>query len=262
MNLQRENHYLPKCYQEGFTDSTGKVWVKFANKEPEERNPRSVGKQRNLYIRRNLKGEENDGIEKFLGSTIETPFATLSKRIKTEGGQFSDINPVERIALLLFVASQAVRTTAHKQCIDTQAGTPVHRHVFLNIMLRQTKAISDIWLKNAPLLRFFTSLPHVRERFITGDHPVIVIQVLDNVVWTPTDNPKAQITQLDVLLKNPNVGFWLPLTPYICVSVQPRETGAIFVPPQQVDPVQVRMLNQLLRGQCRSFTLARDRESL
>jgi hypothetical protein len=262
MNLQRENHYLPKCYQQGFTDSGGKVWVKFANKEPEQRNPDSVGKQRNLYVRRNVNGGENDSIEKFLGRTIETPFASLSKRIKEEGGEFSDINAVERLALLMFVASQAVRTKAHKRCVDIQAGTPVAQDVFLDVMLRQTKTIVNLWLENPPLLRFFTTLPYVGERFIAGDNPVVVLQVLDNRVWTPTDNPKAQITPLDVLLNSPNVGFWLPLSPYICVSIQPRNGVAIFVPPQQLELSEVRMLNQLLRGQCHDFVLARDRESL
>ena len=30
MNLQRRNHYLAACLQNGFIDQTGKVWVKFA----------------------------------------------------------------------------------------------------------------------------------------------------------------------------------------------------------------------------------------
>ncbi len=262
MNLQRENHYLPKCYQQGFTDSAGKVWVKFGNKDPEQRNPDSVGKQRNLYVRRNRSGTENDSIEKFLGRTIEAPFAGLSKRIKEECEGFSNIDPMERLALLMFVASQAVRTKAHKRCVEMQAGKSVTQDVFLDVMLRQTKTMIDLWFKNPPLLRFFTTLPYVGERFIAGDHPVVLLQVLDNRVWTPTDNPKTQITPLDVLLNSPNVGFWLPLSPYICVSIQPRDGVAIFVPPQQLELSEVRMLNQLLRGQCHDFVLARDRESL
>ena len=52
VRLKRDNHFLPVCYQKGFADSSGKVWVKFAGLEkPEHRYPRSVGKETNLYVR-------------------------------------------------------------------------------------------------------------------------------------------------------------------------------------------------------------------
>ena len=34
-NLKRNHHYLPQCYQEGFTNAVGQVWVRFAGEEPE-----------------------------------------------------------------------------------------------------------------------------------------------------------------------------------------------------------------------------------
>lgn len=87
MNLQRRNHYLSEGYQEGFTNETGNVWVKFGDKPPVPRNPRTVGRQRSLYIR-SVKGEENDEIEHFLTTWIETPFAVLAQRIKRERDDF------------------------------------------------------------------------------------------------------------------------------------------------------------------------------
>ena len=50
MRMKPKQHYLPQCYQKGFTDSLDRVWVKFADKPtPEHRNPDSVGWQRELY---------------------------------------------------------------------------------------------------------------------------------------------------------------------------------------------------------------------
>jgi Protein of unknown function (DUF4238) len=261
MNLQRWNHYLAECYQEGFTDANGQVWVKFIGKSPVRRNPRSVGRRRSLYVR-NVNGTEDDRIERFLSHEVETPFASLAQRIKNEREKFSDITAAEQAALLKFVASQAVRTLGHRHCVDIQAGWPVDGNTFLRVMMRQMWTMADIWLKNPPKLRFFTTLPYIGERFISGDHPVVVIHVRDNPVWVPTDDPKAEITQLSDLLTTPNCGFWVPLSPYICVSVQPQDGVKTFLPPEPLEPPQVRMFNQLLRGQSRHFILARDKESL
>src|SRR6266699_2998739 len=103
MNLQRWDHYLSQGYQEGFTDQTGRVWVKFGNKPPEHRNPRSVGRERSLYIR-SVNGEENDRVERFLASWIDAPFTSLSQRIKHERDEFAAITVEEQGALLRFVA--------------------------------------------------------------------------------------------------------------------------------------------------------------
>ncbi len=50
-NLSRDNHYLPVCYQEGFTNSYGKVWIKDSKKsDPELHKPSRVGRKRSFYI--------------------------------------------------------------------------------------------------------------------------------------------------------------------------------------------------------------------
>jgi hypothetical protein len=261
VNLQRDNHFLPKCYQEGFTDEDGHVWAKRTGEEPEPRNPSRLGRSRSLYIR-NINGVEDDRIESFLGREVEDRFAMLSRRVKRERNEISAISPREQADLLLFMASQAVRTLAHRQCVDTQAGKPVDKNIFLQVMFRQMWTMADVWGKNPPTIRFFTNLPYVRDQFITGDNPVVVIHVADNKVWVPTDSPQHKITHLRELLNSPNVGFWLSLSPYVCVSVQPRDGSSSYLPPETLEPPQVRMFNKLVRDQSHIFTLARDRASL
>jgi hypothetical protein len=261
MNLQRDNHYLPQCYQEGFTDANGQLWVRFPGKEPQIRNPRSVGKKRSLYIR-DVNGVEDDKIEQFLSREIETPFAYLVQRIKNEREQFGSITAQEQAALLKFVASQTVRTLGHRRCIDVQAGREVDRATFHQTMLRQMYTMLNVWGMNPPKLRFFTTVPLVSDHFISGDNPVYVVFLEANPVWTPTEEPQQKITKLTDLLDMPNVGFWLHLSPYIAVSVEPRDAAQTFFPPESIEPRRVRLMNQLLRGQCSEFVLARDRASL
>jgi hypothetical protein len=120
--LSRENHYLPECYQRGFTDDTGHLWFKEGDKPPEYRNPDSVGKERNFYIR-TVNGIEDDVIEKFLGREVENSFALLSQRVKNEREKFATNLTVEEAATLMrFVASQAVRTTAHRDVLIRKLG--------------------------------------------------------------------------------------------------------------------------------------------
>jgi hypothetical protein len=261
VNLQRDHHFLPRCYQEGFTDADGRVWAKLSGEAPEPRKPSKLGRSRSLYIR-NINGVEDDRIETFLGREVEDRFASLSRRVKNERNEMSAINPREQADLLLFVASQAVRTLAHKRCVDTQAGRQVDKNKFLEVMFRQMWTMADVWGKNPPTLRFFTNLPYVSDQFITGDHPVVVIRVEDNRVWVPTDSPQPKITQLPELLNSRNVGFWIALSPYVCLSVQPRDGSTSYLPPETLEPPQVRMFNRLVRDQSKIFTLARDRASL
>jgi hypothetical protein len=164
-NLQRNNHYLPACYQEAFTGPDGRVWAKFAGKEPEPRKPASLGRSRSFYIR-NINGVEDDRVESFFGREVEDRFAGFARRIKIEGNALASIEPQEQAGLLLFIASQAVRTLAHKRCIDTQAGREVARDEFLRAMNKQMWTVADIWGKNPPTLRFFTNLPFVSDQFI------------------------------------------------------------------------------------------------
>lgn len=262
--LRRENHDLPECYQKGFADPSGKVWVKFRDAaEPQPRNPSSVGKNRNLYIRTGPDGTENDAVEKFFDKDVENSFALLSQRIKDEKNQFSQISGVELGTLCRFVASQAVRTVAHKRCIDTQAGATVDTNTFLRVMLRQMWTIMHFWTANSPKIRFYTSLPYVGERYITGDNPVLVILVNDNPIWSPTSVPTLGITDVSDILKNPNYGFLVTLSPYVCASVHGQGgDGDPHLPPQKMEQREVRLINNLIRGQSEKFTLARDKDSL
>jgi hypothetical protein len=260
-NLQRDNHYLPACFQESFTGSDGRVWAKFAGKEPEQRKPAKLGRSRSLYIRR-IRGIEDDRVEAFFGREVETRFATLARRIKAEANGLSELTQREQADLLLFIASQAVRTLAHKTCVDTQAGREVTRDEFLFAMGRQMWTVADVWGKNPPTLRFFTNLPYVSDQFISGDHPVVVIHEVDNRIWVPTATPIHRIKSINELLNDPTCGFWLALSPYVCVSVRRRDGALSYLPPETLEPAQVRMLNHLVANQSRIFTLARDRASL
>jgi hypothetical protein len=262
MNLQRRNHFVAECYQEAFADLEGKVWVKFSDKpNPERRNPTTVGRSRSLYVRKQ-DGIEDDKVETFLGKEVETPFASLSLRIKNEREKLSTISGQEQIILTRFVASQAVRTLAHKRCIETQAERPVDTNTFVRVMVRQLWTMMDAWRKNPPRFHFYTSLPYVGEHFITGDSPVVVVRVNDNKVWVPTDRPTPGITQLNDILANPNYGFWVALSPYVCVALQRQDGTRTYLPPEPVEPPQVRFFNGLVRDQSKIFILARDRYSL
>jgi hypothetical protein len=144
--MKPKQHFLPQCYQRGFADSTGKVWVKFAGKPaPEYRNPDSVGWERELYT-----GVLGEQIERFFSTEVEHAFARFSRRIKRERNAISEVSGAELAALTRFVASQTVRTLAHEQCIREQAGGPVNRNTFNNVMLRKMKTMMDAWIENFP----------------------------------------------------------------------------------------------------------------
>ena len=65
-HLKRDNHYRPVCYQKGFTDSSGRVWVKFVHQRKAVHwHPSRIGKERNIYIR-SRGGVEDDRFEDFL----------------------------------------------------------------------------------------------------------------------------------------------------------------------------------------------------
>jgi hypothetical protein len=261
-NLKRQNHFLPVCYQKGFTDSSGKIWVKFANKSaPEHRNPHSVGKRSSLYIvKRN--GIADDKVEDFFNTVVETPFAPLSQRIREERNRLSSVSDEELGALCAFVASQLVRTLAHKRCLEEQTGGPIDANTFVVTLAKQSLAILETWAKTSPQIEFHTSLPHVGEQFIAGDSPVVVIQMNDNPIWVPNSDAKLAITDLLQFLSNPNYHFWVSLSPYVCVSIAGRGGGLARLPPQTVDPQFVRFLNGRVREQSGIFLLARDKAFL
>jgi hypothetical protein len=261
-NLKRNNHYLPECYQKGFTDSSGKIWVKATDKpHAEHRKPLKVGRKRSLYIW-TQSGEENDKVEDFFNENVETPFADLSQRIKSEGHEFANISDDELGVLCRFVASQTMRTLAHKKAIESQAGETLNTTTFVQVMLRKIMAVLDGWIKNAPEIYFHTPLPYVGEQFITGDNPVLVVQTNDNSIWVPVDKPALKITDVQEIVMDPKHRFWLSLSPYVCVSIQGFGGGGIHLPPKPEDPQFVRNFNELVRGQCEIFTLARDKAYL
>jgi hypothetical protein len=257
--MKAKQHFLPQCYQRGFADSSGRVWVKFAgNPTPEHRNPDSVGWVRELYIG-SILGEQ---IERFFGKEVENAFASFSRRVNIERNTISEVSGGELAALSRFVASQTVRTLAHEQCIQEQAGGPVDRNTFNRVMLRKIKTMMDAWIEKFPTFHFYTPLPYIGEQFITGDHPVLVVQVKQNPIWVPTDTPILQITDLTRILKNPNHAFWIPLSPYVCASIQSHSGRKPHLPPETMEPPAVRQFNEFVRGQCKIFTLAKERESL
>jgi len=260
-NLKRNNHFLPECYQKGFVDSTGKVWAKFPDKnEHEHRNP-SLGKKRSLYIR-SKNGTENDDVEDFFDKAVEAPFALFSQHVREEQNKLAHITSNEQAALLKFVASQTVRTLAHKSCIDEQAGYQVDKNTFNFTIVRLMRDMADSWLTNMPGFHFYTSLLHVGEQFISGDHPVLIVRTHDNPIWTPTGTPKLKIDNANELLADPRTEFMVPLSPYIYASLRSEDNPNVYLPPQTLDPVQVRFLNDLMRGQCNLFTFAKNKESL
>jgi hypothetical protein len=261
-NLKRDNHYLPVCYQRGFTDSSDKVWVKFADKsKPEHRKPLTVGRKRSLYIWTQA-GAENDKVEDLFNEHIETPFAALSQRIKAERNEFANMTGDESGVLCRFVASQTMRTLAHKAAMQQQAGQVVDTNTFVRVTLRKIIDVIDGWLKNPPEIYFHTPLPFVGEQFITGDNPVLVVQTNDNAIWVPTDTPTLRVIDVQQIVTDRRHRLWLALSPYVLVSVQGFGGGGVHLPPKSEDPLFVRNFNKMVRGQSEIFTLAKDKAYL
>jgi hypothetical protein len=170
-NLKRDNHYLPVSYQEGFTNSDGRVWIKYTTKPaPETRKPSKVGRKRSLYIIEE-NGVETDRVEDFFDKTVENHFAMLSKRIKEDQNKFAEMSGDEVGILTRFVASQAVRTIGHKETIEVQAGRQVDTTTFVRVMNRKMLMLLNAWINSPPTFRFYTSLPSVGDRFIAGTIP-------------------------------------------------------------------------------------------
>ena len=262
LDLRRGNHFVPACYQRGFTNAEGKVWIRFANGTLKHLTPENVGLKNDLYIFEE-NGVETDKVEVFFGEHVENQFARLSRRIKEDADRFSQMSGDEAGVLLRFVASQAVRTLGHKATMSEQAnGTPIDANTFVRVMVRKIKTILDYWSQNLPTIRFFTPLPNIGETFITGDHPVVVQLINDNLIWEPTSKPVQGITNLTDILQHPKHLFMLALSPYICACVVRGEPEKIHLPPTTVDLKDARDFNNWIRQQCNIFTLARDRNSL
>jgi hypothetical protein len=165
-------------------------------------------------------------------------------------------------ALGKFAASQIVRTRANKQSMEDQLGHGISTNEFLLEMAKQMKAIMERWKSDPPAFDFYTSLPYLEDRFITGDNPVLVVREFDNPIWTPTENAHQAVASVTELLNDPKTSFRVALSPYICVFLRTQGGGKAHLPPETIQPSAVRRFNDLLRKQCHLFTLARDKESL
>lgn len=261
-SLKRDNHFLPVCYQKGFADSSGRVWVKFVDPEKAVHcYPKRVGKEWNLYLR-NSGGVEDDKFEDFFDKHVENAFAKLSQRVKREQNHLSSMTGKELGALGNFVAAQIVRTPANKLCMREQVGRELATNEFTSEMGKQMRDIMRSWTANPPAFEFRTALPYVEERFITGDNPVLTVAENDNPIPIPVDEPHQAVASVLDLLNNPKVTFRVALSPYICVFLHAQGGGEAQLPPQTTEPSEVRSFNDLIRKQCRLFTLARDEESL
>jgi hypothetical protein len=262
LDLRRGNHFVPACYQRGFTNADDQVWIKFANGTFKHLIPESVGLKNDLYIFEE-NGVETDKVEVFFDQHVENAFAHLSRRIKEEADKFSRMSGDEAGVLIRFVASQAVRTLGHKSTMSEQAnGAPIDARTFVRVMVRKMTALLDYWTDNLPTIRFFTPLPNIGEMYITGDHPVAVFLINDNQIWESISRPVQGITNLTDILQHPKHAFMVALSPYVCASIVRGEEGKVHLPPETVDLKDVRWFNDLIRNQCKIFTLARDRDSL
>jgi len=122
LDLRRGNHFVPACYQRAFTDAKGKVWIRLSDGTLKHLLPKSVGVKNDLYIFEE-KGVETDKVEVFFDRHVENDFAHLSRRIKEEAEQFSQMSGDEAGVLMRFVASQAVRTLGHKSTMSEQVNS-------------------------------------------------------------------------------------------------------------------------------------------
>ena len=182
--------------------------------------------------------------------------------MKRDPSHFSILTAKEQGALLKFVASQIVRTRANQQSMEKQLGRPLSATEFLWEMGKQWKVILHSWQTDHPSLDFYTPLPCVGERFITGDDPVLLVVENNNPIWIPRDEPQRRIASPQAVLNNPGTSFGVALSPYICVFLRVQGGGEALLPPQTIEPPLVRSFNDLIRRQCHFFTLARDKESL
>ena len=262
-SLKRDNHFLPVCYQKGFADSSGRVWVKYANRgNAVHCHPSRVGKERNLYIR-TTGGVGDNKFEDFFSREVENDFARVSQRVKRERNHLSSVTGEELGAIGKFVASQAVRTLANKQSIGSQLGRAPSTNEFISQMAKQMKAVISNWATDHPSFDFYTSLPCVGEYFITGDDPVVLeVPKNDDRPGSLAGGPQRKIASVEAILRNPGASFGVALSPYVCAFLVCNGKGQVSLPPRTLDPERVARFNAFIRKQCNLFTLARDMDSL
>jgi Protein of unknown function (DUF4238) len=260
-NISRENHTLPVCYQNAFTNENGELFVQFLDKDkPIPLHPRVVGKINDFYTR-TINGVEDDGIERFFSTFVEGEYAAVAKRIKAEKSEFV-LQPSDVATLLKFVATQIVRTQAHLDCINEQAGMKVPRVTFHHNMHRKMKMIADRWMRHTPDVILWTPLPLLRCQFVTGDNPVLCFTHDEDAPRVVSAMPK--IIDLSVSLESSHNGFIVALSPYICLTVinSGKRDTITLRPAQCTDPNVVRNFNRMIYNQCVRFVAAQDPEHL
>jgi hypothetical protein len=257
-NKKRNNHYLPICYQKPFSDGDGLVWVQFLDQDtpPRHLNPKSVGAIYKFYTRY-VNGVEDDSIENFFHKFVEDFYAPIARRVQDEMDKFvltRDDVPV----LLRFVSSQVVRTEAHRQCIQTQAGGVIAPDVFHHNLSRKMGLITEAWIQRPPDIHLRTSLPYVGSHYVTGDSPVITFAVKDD---QETGEIPA-ILDIQETLANSKSGFSVPLSPYVRVIVLNGGSGEVKSKAESETPDVVSKMNDLTYGQCVQFVESMDEKSL
>ena len=119
------------------------------------------------------------------------------------------------------------------------------------------------WAKRRPTICFYTSLPYVGAKFISGDHPVIPINInIGGSLFTQCASPSYTITSLQALMDNPQHGFLLALSPYVMVLIHGHAGGDTVYPPMTLDPSNVKFFNSLIRGQCTRFLIANSPDDI
>ena len=261
-NKKRSNHFVPICYQKAFTNADGLVWVQYLNEDrpPLPLSPKSVAVI-NKYYTRFINGIEDDSIENAFQTLVEDHYAPIARRIKEQKSDF-ELTTEDVPVLLKFVAAQVVRTEAHRRCIEEQAGTAVSSDIFLHNIGRKLLKIVAAWKESLPDMTLYTSLPFVGSHFITGDSPVIAFggKTDHSVIERPAD--MQTIVNIDKILEDPNSGFILPLSPYVCLMIRNNGSSQMMRSPQPREPDFVSKTNDLLYRQCVQFVEAMDERSL
>jgi hypothetical protein len=258
---KRSNHFLPVCYQKAFTDAEGLVWAQFLDKDPPPLHlaPKSVGAIYKYYTRL-IHGMEDDSLESAFGTLVESGYAPLAQRMRSEKDQFR-LRKEDVPILLKFVAAQVVRTEAHRRCISKQAGYIVSSEVFVHNIGRKIRKIVEAWDAKAPDVLLRTSLPYIGSHFITGDSPAITFRgPSQSAIEQPVDT--MAVFDIDNLLADPDSGFILPVSPYVCLTVRNGGAGRMLVSPRREPPEFVAKTNEVMYGQCIQFIEAADARSL
>ena len=235
--------------------------VQYLNKSkpPLRMNPKNVGVVNRLYTRYK-DGQEDDSIERFFSTEVESLYAPIAKRISDEKGEFVLTNE-DFFVLVKFVVCQIVRTKAHLRCIEEQAGTALNTEVFIHNMARKMSRIVDRWIAKPPHASIYT--PATRDsHFITGDNPVFSVTETRNYTGSDAPSDVLAIVKIDQILEDPNSEFTVPLSPFVCLTIRNDGAGLITPYAQPRPPAWVSTVNQRVYRQCVQFVEAMHERTL